>query len=201
MHKIITLRINIKIVVIYTVLLFALCSCAIVQKSATPNPETQIFIDRGVAFMEHQKWDLAEASFRVAIENQQVPQAYDGLGCVLLAKGQINEAKQIFEDIVNWFPDYTEVFWHLAYLEEQQGNLVVANDWHTKAVLANPLGYKQKTNYALFLQDRYNQYKTDNLSRKLAISYLDDVKAIIGNQTEQNMSTIDSKPIRIRGAK
>jgi hypothetical protein len=78
---------------------------------------------------------------------------------------------------------------------------VVANDWHTKAVLANPLGYKQKTNYALFLQDRYNQDKTDNLSRKLAISYLDDVKAIIGNQTEQNISTIDSKPIRIRGAK
>ena len=181
--------------------LLILSGCATKPKSISPDSNTQMFIDRGVAFMEFQEWDLAEASFRIAIENQQVPQAYDGLGCVLLAKGQISNARHIFEDIIDWFPDYVDVFWHLAYLEELDGNLLLASDWHKKAVQANALGYKEKNNYALFLQDRYIQDKTDNFSKDLAISYLEDVTAIAGNKKNQKISTINNKLVTIKGSK
>jgi Tfp pilus assembly protein PilF len=160
-------------------LLTLLSACSSTIKQVSLDLVTQKYIDRGVAFMQVNRFDLAEASFRVAIENQQVPESYDGLACVYLAQGKFREASEMFDKILQWFPYYTDVYWHIAYLEEQQ---VESNRFYKLAVESDANNYKSKNNYALFLKDRVKNDSTDNFSEKLAKSYLEDASVITGRQ-------------------
>lgn len=160
---------------IFLFCIFLLLGCT-AMISEPPDSVTDRLIDEGVVFMRMNRLDLAEASFRVASERQQIPIVYDALGCLELRRKNYSRARYYFQRVLDWFPDYTEIYWHLAYLEEEEGDLQAAESFYQKAINADPGGARERNNFGVFLR-----VKTGNFSDSEAKSYIQDAFVLSGD--------------------
>jgi len=96
----------------------------------------------------------AESALLVARElDPQDARILDGLGCVALRRGDLSEAKALFQQSISARRDYDRPYAHLAEIAETQGDISAARELLEIAVRLNPLNPQTRTNYALFLRE------------------------------------------------
>ena len=142
------------------------CSTVIQQP---PVERTQLLIDRGAAFLELGQYELAEASFYMAVDLQPTPEGYDGLVCTYLRSGRYERAKEVLDDIARWFPQYPLLNNRLAYYYDRTGNGALAAKHYQAALRTDGADSEARNNLAAVSVDQGG-----NFSKKIAKQYLEE---------------------------
>lgn len=108
--------------------------------------------------------DRAEAAFLVAHQLDPLDaRAIDGLGCVALRRQQYDVAIKHFQRALQLQPDYDRPFAHLALVAHARGHDAAAKALLERALRMNPLNYRTRNNYAVFLAspggERYRAFR------------------------------------------
>jgi Tfp pilus assembly protein PilF len=147
---------------------FLVQGCSTVRHEA-PSGQTQLLIDRGVAFLELGQFDLAEASFYMAVDHQPTPEGYDGLVCTYLRSGRYERAKEVLDDIADWFPQYPLLHNRFAYYYDQTGNGELAAEHYQAALRTDGADSEARNNLAAVSVDQGG-----NFSKKIAKQYIEE---------------------------
>ncbi len=121
----------------------------VVKKSTNPgdaltdtDKEQKIFqhIQEGQNSLNHEHFEQAEEAFIAAIKiDQNSREGYRGLADTYLAKGNLPEAKETYQFLLQMEPDNDNVLVKLGEIAESQGNTEEAIDCYQQAVVINDL--------------------------------------------------------------
>ena len=173
------------VIVLSSVLFLAGCP-AQAPVSLDRHSEALGLLDRGSEELRGLDLDAAEASFALSLELEGSAAAMDGLGCVSLLRGQLDQAESYFERVRAFDPEYDRVYSNLALLYEIRGNQSKARQLYRRALLRSPGDVGTRNNFAGLLFDR-NELK-------LGRAELLKARAMEKNPIVQNnLSTITRK--------
>jgi tetratricopeptide (TPR) repeat protein len=143
-------------------MLFLLVSCSAgteISPKKSDNPS--LFITKGVLYLrEYDSGDTdalrrAAAAFEIASQiNPDLPEVYDGLGCVALREGRVEASKDFFNRATLVDPAYARAWVHKAYVAELQGEHDRAEEFLRTALRINAFEVHALTNLAGVLIDR-----------------------------------------------
>lgn len=91
----------------------------------------------GVNLLKQRDYDGAEKGFRQALNLKEDPAYYLGLANTLLLKGQLDEAKSLYEKVLTLAPDDVRAQQGLSVIYEKKGDLSAAEDVLRQAIQFN----------------------------------------------------------------
>ena len=136
--------------ILLCVLTLLCVSCSQVTSTYQERREARQFVDSGVAKMREGALDAAQAAFEVALETAEIPEGYDGLGCIAFILGDYKQAQMLFLKAYEKDDNYAEALEHLALLYELQGFVDEADKLYLRAIEINPSLYTARNNRAVF---------------------------------------------------
>ncbi|MCB0352182.1 MAG: tetratricopeptide repeat protein [Bdellovibrionales bacterium] len=123
-------------------------------------------IDHGTLLLRDRQLEAAEAAFRVALQIEQNPNSYDGLGCIELLRGNFSKAEKLFFQAFEQDERYVAAIGNLALLYELTGNLQLAEAFYQRALLEDPENFRVRNNFAVFVKEHYGESSAVERSRK-----------------------------------
>ena len=113
---------------------------------------------------------LALNSFRSVAEIlPDDPRGYDGLGCVFVRIESYARARRYFETALRLDPSYDPAYAHLAFVDEATGQTDNAAENYRRALLENPLNYRARLNFSLYLKKHHAPLAEMELEKVLLI--------------------------------
>ena len=173
-----------------SILIIFLFGCSYNQAFDLENhTEALRLVDQGTQYLRLADLDRAEAAFRVAVQLEQLPRAYDGLGCVAFLRGEYLEAEKYFINAYQIGDNYSHALANLALLYESQGLLSKASQLYVRAIKENPKNVSVRNNYAVHL------FEIDNRgSSILAQNEFLEAQALVNHPLiEDNLSRVKDK--------
>ncbi len=138
--------------ILVTLLLWGLAGCVYTPEiTAHKQSEAMRLVDQGTLLMRVGDLDQAQASFQVAMELADLPQAVDGLGCIALLSGQFDVAERLFVHAYNMDPEYNNSLGNLALLYDLRGLSNQSESVYRMALESEPNDFRARNNYAAFL--------------------------------------------------
>eukprot|EP00614_Pseudopedinella_elastica_P028952 CAMPEP_0172627400 /NCGR_PEP_ID=MMETSP1068-20121228/156011_1 /TAXON_ID=35684 /ORGANISM="Pseudopedinella elastica, Strain CCMP716" /LENGTH=212 /DNA_ID=CAMNT_0013437269 /DNA_START=37 /DNA_END=672 /DNA_ORIENTATION=+ len=96
----------------------------------------------------------AETSIRLAIKREPSAQAFNNLGNVLQAKGELDEAEDAYRKAIDLDPDYASAHTNLGVALHNKGDLTGAEDATRRAIDLDPSNPHAHGTLAAVLNDR-----------------------------------------------
>lgn len=114
------------------------------RKSLARKSDPTVMNDLAWVLQEKGQLDEAEAMVRAALKtNEKMGVAWDTLGVILMKRGKLAEAGEIFQKALALAPETPMVQFHMAVLSDKTGDTRRAFEI-TENLLANPVGLSQK---------------------------------------------------------
>jgi tetratricopeptide (TPR) repeat protein len=127
----------------------------------------------------------AEGALRLVSEiAPEEPRALDGLGCIAFRRKRFGEAEGFFKKALDVAPDYAAAWAHLALIAEGRGHLHAAKALYQRALEKNPLNYRARNNYAVFILENLQSPSSGFEELQKALAQGGTREAILSNNTE-----------------
>lgn len=142
-----------KQVIVALIICLLFSSCTMIPRQQTEAEKRALaLVDKGIMHIRSGKLRDAEASFQVALDVAQTPEAYDGIGCVRMLQGKYDVAERYFYHAYNLDKSYSHVYTNLAMLYQLQGRVHDAATMYEYALQSDPEDFRARNNYAAFTQ-------------------------------------------------
>lgn len=116
--------------------------------------------------MTMEQYDLARQTFNQILAKRDVPWARTGLGKVAFMRGEMEQAQQLFREVIRANPAYLEAHDWLARTYENQGNLDEAQNVLARSVELSPTSVVRQRNLGEMAQKRGDLDTAANAFRK-----------------------------------
>ncbi len=143
-------------------------------------------VDIGVAALRDGRLEDARAAFALGVELAADPAAVDGLGCVALLEGRLEEAGRYFSMARCLDESYAPAAGHQALLSEILGDKKAAWKLYLDALTGDPLLFRERNNFAVFLFDNTDKALQDVRGELLKAKTVAEHPLI-----EENLKTLD----------
>lgn len=112
--------------------------------------------------------DVAEAAFEIALALDPTDaRVLDALGCLAFYRRNYELAKQYFQRAIEKNRNYDRPVAHLAAVAELKGDTVAALELYHLARRINPLNYRNRNNFAVFLASELGSAEHDRAYQEL----------------------------------
>jgi Flp pilus assembly protein TadD len=136
-----------------TLLTAVVCSACMAPPSPTNPSLSGSMFEQGKKYLVENNYQMAEASFRVALEAYESPEVLDGLGCIFMEQGKFVLAEEFFYLAIGLDPSYSTAHGNLAALYEHLGLQQQAEQHYRRSLELGPENYRIRNNFAAFLLD------------------------------------------------
>lgn len=116
--------------------------------------------------MTMEQYDLARQVFNQILAKRDIPWARTGLGKVAFMRGEMEQAQQLFREVIRTNPAYLEAHDWLARTYENQGNLDEAQNVLARSVELSPTSIVRQRNLGEMAQKRGDLDTAANAFRK-----------------------------------
>lgn len=116
--------------------------------------------------MTMEQYDLARQVFNQILAKRDIPWARTGLGKVAFMRGEMEQAQQLFREVIRTNPAYLEAHDWLARTYENQGNLDEAQNVLARSVELSPTSVVRQRNLGEMAQKRGDLDTAANAFRK-----------------------------------
>jgi Flp pilus assembly protein TadD len=103
----------------------------------------------GAKALDDDELGVAAAAFRMSRDLISSAEAWDGLGCVALLRGDLDRAEALFFRAIDADHGYYNVYGNLALLELARGSVPVAKYYFRKSLANDKLNFRSRSNYAI----------------------------------------------------
>jgi len=159
------------------------------QPSLEVTQRAQAFIDKGVVALRKGALADAQAAFGMALTIADSAAAQDGLGCVELMKGNVNQAEEYFRAAYDIDNSYGTALGHLALVYEIRNNKTEAKKLYERALVEEPENFRNRNNYAALIVDNKTEQARAELYRAKSAG---QQKIILDNIARLDDSIVDA---------
>lgn len=135
------------------VLSSVLVSCSLPAAPRVPSVTEQVkakeLLISGAKALDDDELDVAAAAFRLSQQLVPSAEAWDGLGCIALLRGDLNRAEASFFRAIDTDRHYYNVYSNLALLELARGAIPEAKYYFRKSLANDRLNSRSRSNYAI----------------------------------------------------
>ncbi|HZW25062.1 MAG TPA: tetratricopeptide repeat protein [Gallionella sp.] len=134
--------------------------------STTQTNTAELLRIKTATLMTMEQYDLAKQVFNQILAKRDVPWARTGLGKVAFLRGEMEQAQQLFREVIRSNPAYLEAHDWLARTYESQGNLDEAQNVLARSVELSPTSVIRQRNLGEMAQKRGDLDAAANAFRK-----------------------------------
>jgi Flp pilus assembly protein TadD len=99
--------------------------------------------------LDDNQLEVSAAAFRMSGELVPSAEAWDGLGCIALLRGDLDRAEALFFQAMDADRGYYNVYSNLALLELARGAVPAAKYYFRKSLAKDKLNFRSRSNYAI----------------------------------------------------
>ena len=157
--------------IFFVLLAVVISGCAVITPASVDEiHKARSLVTQGVQHLRLGQLDRARASFEVAYQIANLPEAIDGLGCVSFIEGDLDQAERYFVEAYERDPEYVHVLGNLSLLYEARGEKKLADKLYRLALRENPENFRVRNNYAVFLQEAGTKGGRQAMLKAMALS-------------------------------
>lgn len=134
--------------------------------STTQTNTAELLRIKTATLMTMEQYDLAKQVFNQILAKRDIPWARTGLGKVAFLRGEMEQAQQLFREVIRSNPAYLEAHDWLARTYENQGNLDEAQNVLARSVELSPTSVVRQRNLGEMAQKRGDLDTAANAFRK-----------------------------------
>ena len=166
-----------KIVIVLVIVVTAFTTSACTPRLTLLSPQEAVSLERelvnllksGLTLMRTGDLEEAQATFDIAKElSPSDARVLDALGCVAFRRGALDRAKDYFSQSVASDRKYSRAYAHLALVAETNGDFKEAALLYKMAIKLNPLNFRGRHNYGIFVKHSYNAEELSKWEKKKA---------------------------------
>ena len=135
------------------IMAWLLWGCVPIPPPRDNNASEQLVL-QGVRELRNEDLESAFSAFSAALAVARDPVSLDGLGCVMLRRGDLKMAQRYFEEAIDLDSGYSHAYGHLALVAQKRRDLRRAQELFERALIEDPLNIEARGNFTRLLRDK-----------------------------------------------